>query len=336
MKIFGRLPSGEEIYKLTLESELATAEVISYGARLVSFRPFGREVVAGFATLEEYMSNRTYNGATVGRVCNRTVGGSFVMDGGRYELSKNNGEHCLHGGADNFSDKAWELLYEDGHTVRLGYTSPDGQSGFPGEVRVVAEYSLEGTALTVRYSAIPTKKTPIMITNHAYFHLGGFGTEVRDHSVRFYADEYSEVSEERLPTGRHVSVVGTPVDFREPRMIGERMDDSPIGYDHNLILSPSVWREACGSRVGLAAEVCAAGLMMRAYTDQPGMQLYVQRGPAKTPLTSGKMQTAFGAFCLEAQIEPNCAGLGRGFVEAGHEYISTTVYEVLRDLGVNG
>lgn len=327
MELFGTLPMGEKIYKFTLKSDTSEAEVISYGARLASFRPFGREITAGFDTLDEYMLDRSYHGATVGRVCNRTVGATFVMDGVRYLLTKNNGEHCLHGGADNFSDKPWQVLGYDDSSVRLGYTSPDGQSGFPGEVRVMAEYKLDGAALTVKYTAVPSAKTPIMITNHAYFHLGGFDADVRSYRLRIWADELSEVSPERLPTGKHISVVGTPLDFREPRTIGERIADSPIGYDHNFILSPTEWREVGGCRVGLAAEITGDGLVLRAYTDQPGMQLYVPKNELKRPLREGHIQAAEGAFCLEAQIEPNCAGLGRGFVDAGEVYVSTTVYE---------
>ncbi|MBR7116903.1 MAG: galactose mutarotase [Clostridia bacterium] len=327
MELFGFLPTGEEIFKFKLKSDTAEAEIISLGAAIARFRPFGRDIVCGFATLDEYLLNGSFHGATVGRVCNRTVGASFAMDGVKYELTKNNGEHCLHGGADNFSKKAWDVLGYDDHSVRLGYTSPDGQSGFPGEVRVTAEYHLEGAALTVRYTAVPNKKTPIMITNHAYFHLGEFGTEVTDYTLRVYADEFSEVSDKRLPTGRHISVEGTPVDFRAPRRIGERMADSPIGYDHNFILSPTDFRESLGRRVGLAAVVEGEGLRLKAYTDQPGMQLYVPRIPVKTPMFNGREQISYGAFCLESQIEPNAPGVGLGFIDAGEKYVSTTVYE---------
>ena len=37
-----------------------------------------------------------------------------------------------------------------------------------------------------------------------------------------------------------------------------------------------------------------------------------------------------GAFCLEAQTEPNCINHGIGFYDAGEVYTQTTVYEVKR------
>lgn len=332
MRIFGTLPTGEEIYEFTLRSGDASASIISYGATLRSLRVFGREVVAGFDTLDDYMQNRTFHGATVGRVCNRIVGGTFTMDGRTYELTKNNGGlHCLHGGSDGYSNKAWEVLSHADRSVTLGYTSPDGQSGFPGEVRIEATYTLTGTALTVHYRAVPKAKTPIMLTNHAYFNLGGFGCEVLNYTLKVYAEDYSEVGADRLPTGRRVSVAQTPLDFSSPRRIGERMAESPIGYDHNFVISPTSHRESEYGKLGLAAEVRGEGICLKAYTNQPGVQLYVPKSEVKTPLRGGVRQIAYGAFCLEAQIEPDCVSRGIGFVDAGEVYESTTVYEATRE-----
>ena len=323
MQLYGTLPTGEKIYKFTLKSALAEAEIISYGARIASFRPYGRDIVAGFECLGGYMADKWFHGATVGRVCNRTAGAAFVMDGVRYELTKNNGENCLHGGADNFSDKAWEVISYTDSSVSLGYTAPDGQSGFPGEIAVRATFSLEGAALKVAYAATPDKKTPIMMTNHSYFNLDGFGGDVCAHILRVWADEYIEISPERVPIGKR-PLDGGALDFRAPRAIGERMGECPLGYDHNFVLSSSEVRDG----LKLAAEITAGGLKMRAYTDQPGVQFYVPRSQMKALLRGGATLVPYGAFCLESQIEPNAAASGKCFVEAGEEYRSTTVFAV--------
>ena len=329
MELFGKLPGGEEIYKFTLRSGDSTAEVISYGASLRSFKPFGKEILGGFGTLDEYTGG-TYFGASVGRVCNRIVGAEITIDGIRYQLSKNNGEHCLHGGEDRFNIKAWDVISYSDSSVKLGYTSPDGESGFPGEVRVSAEFRLCGSDLAVEYRAIPDKKTPIMITSHGFFNLEGFERDVLSHKVRMYADECTEVDSSRLPTGGRMAIAGTFLDFSEARAIGERIDESPVGYDHNYILNPTEFIEMADRRLGLAAEVSAGDLKLSAYTDQPGMQLYVMMTPPKkTPLDkTGAAYIKNGAFCLEAQIEPDCARRGIGLINAGEEYISTTLYRV--------
>lgn len=327
-RLFGKLPTGEDIYIFTLKSESATAAVTSYGARLVSFRPFGTEVNAGYDTLDDYLADGACSGGTVGRVANRIKDATFAIDGVRYELTKNNGNHCLHGGAGNFAYKAWEVISHTDSSVTLSHTSPDGEAGFPGEVRVVAEYTLSGTALVIKYTAVSDKKTAFMMTNHAYFHLGGFDTPITDYTLRIWADEYSEVGEDRVTTGRHLPVLGSPFDFTEARKIGERIQESPLGYDHNFILSPTLFKEFSGERLGLAAEVRGDGLVLRCYTNQPGVQLYVPKNEMKRSLAGCHVRAAHGAFCLEAQIEANCVNRGRGIIEAGEEYRWCTAYEV--------
>ena len=328
MHVFGIAPTGETIYKFTLRSEDCEAVVTSYGARLVSFRPFGVEVNAGYDTLDDYLADGSCAGGTVGRFANRIVNASFTLDGKSYELTKNNGEHCLHGGAGNFAYKVWEVVSHTASSVTLSHTSPDGEAGFPAEVRVIAEYTLSGTALVIKYTALSDKRTPLMMTNHAYFHLGGFDTPITDYTLRIWADEYSEVREDRVTTGRHLPVLGSPFDFREARKIGDRIADSPLGYDHNFILSPILYKEFSGERLGLAAEVRGEGLVFRCYTNQPGVQLYVPKNEMKRALAGGHVRAAHGAFCLEAEIDPNCVNRGRGIVEAGEEYLWCTAYEV--------
>lgn len=327
-EVFGILPTGETIYKVTLKSRGSTATVISYGATLISFRPYGREIVGGFDTLSDYLACRSYHGATVGRVCNRIVGAGFTMDGVTYRLSKNNGENCLHGGSDAFHNKPWQLMLANDDEAVFSYLSPDGQSGFPGNLKVTATYKLDGASLYIEYSAVPDRKTPVMITNHAYFNLDSFSGTVLDHRARIYADEYSEVTEERVPTGRRISVEETPFDFRRMRAIGECINESPIGYDHNFVLSGDVKKGLFGAELSLAAAIEGSDLRLCAYTDQPGMHFYVLMNPSEdAPLLSGGIeQTPHSAFCLEMQIEPDCVNRGVGFIEACGEYLSRTVY----------
>ncbi len=332
MELFGTLPTGEDIYKFTLSSGDSTASVISYGATLSSFRPFGREIVGGFDTLPDYLANKAYHGATVGRVCNRIVGAEFELDGVTYKLSKNNGENCLHGGADGFHNKAWSVISYGENFVKLGYRAMDGQSGFPGNIDVVAEYTLLDSSIVIEYRAIPDKKTPIMMTNHTYFNLGGFAGDVLGTRVKIYAERYTEVDENRFPTGRQIEVAGCPLDFSGEKNLGEKIEEDILFYDHNFIITPSLKKSFLGRELGLGAEATGDGLCLATYTNQPGIQFYLVKNPSKsTPAFSGgATQLPHGAFCFETQIEPNCVKRGVGFVDAGEEYISTTVYSVTK------
>ena len=329
-RLFGKLPTGENIYAITLKSGDSSAEIITRGAAISSFKPFGREIVAGFSTLEEYLAYGDFYGATVGRVCNRIVGADFEMDGKVYQLTKNNGENCLHGGSDAFNTKAWYVIEYGEDYVTLGYFSPDGQSGFPANVEVRARYTLVEGELRIEYSATPDARTPIMMTSHSFFNLNSHKTDVRAHKARIHANRYTEIGPGRLPTGNRPEVAGTPFDFREPTELGAHVEESEFGYDHNFILSSEAVGKFGDKHLALAAEVWGEELKLSAYTDQPGIQLYVnQRAPKTRPvIRSGVVLEAYASFCLEPQIEPNCVKDGRGFVDAGETYLANIVYKV--------
>jgi aldose 1-epimerase len=57
------------------------------------------DVSLGYDNVDDYLlENNPYFGATVGRVANRIANSSFTIDGVTYNLTKNRGEHHLHGG----------------------------------------------------------------------------------------------------------------------------------------------------------------------------------------------------------------------------------------------
>lgn len=69
--------------------------------------------------------------------------------------------------------KIWTATVE-GNVLRLEYTSPDGEEGYPGTLGVCVTYELtDDNELIIDYTATSNKSTPINLTNHAYFNLGG-------------------------------------------------------------------------------------------------------------------------------------------------------------------
>lgn len=327
-KFFGKTQNGSDAYTYILKNELAEVTVSDYGATVISFVYGGVDIVGGFDELSTYLNDDSHQGAIIGRVANRIAGARFTMDGKEYTLPKNNGENCLHGGV-GFDFRLWTVKeHDDGHIV-LEYVAADGEEGFPAELRTEVCYTLSGGDLIIDYKATPSAKTPISLTNHAYFNLNGFGGDVLTHKLTMFAGSYTEVASDLIPTGVRPEVKGTPFDFLTPHTIGERIADIDGGYDHNFILSPTEFKGYFGKDLGLAAIVEGDALRMRVYTDQPGVQLYTGNFLGSgADFKGGVKQVKHGALCLEAQAEPNSVNHGIGFYDVNEVYTQTTVYSV--------
>src|ERR1039457_591250 len=91
--------------------------------------------------------------------------------------------HNLHSGSKGLSRTVWkaEPLHEPhAAAVRFTAVSPDGDGGFPGNLSVTLVYRLtDDNELQLEYTARTDKATPVNLTNHSYFNLGG-GKDVLD------------------------------------------------------------------------------------------------------------------------------------------------------------
>jgi len=332
-RLFGRVED-KNVYLYTLNNDECTVELMNFGAAIVRFAPYGHDIVGGFDTLEGYVLDKSNQGVTVGRVCNRIEDATLTLDGAVYMLTVNDGPrgNCLHGGV-GFDKKVWEIEDEGESTVAFSYYSPDGEDGFPSGVRTSVRYTLIGTELIIQYKAIPEGKTPIALTNHCFFNLDGFGDTVFAHTLTLYGEKYSAVNDKLIPTGERPSVYGTPFDFTTPHAIGERIDKTGKGYDHNYLLSPVIFKDFNGKSAGLAAVAENGKLRLSVYTDQPCIQFYSANFLGGSSFDSGLFRGGVkplrhGAFCLEAQTEPNCCNHGEAIYDAGEVYTQITVYSI--------
>ena len=330
-EFFGTLPTGEAVETYTIQNEEATLRVMTYGAAVVNFRVEGVELIGGYDTLADYLADGdSHQGATIGRVANRVAGACFTMDGKVYHLPANNNGNCLHGGI-GFDHRVFTVTEATDKSVTLRYISPDGEEGFPARLTVDVTFTLEGSAFMIDYTATPDGKTPIALTNHSYFNLDGFGGTVDKHTAVIYADSVTEVDENLIPNGNHPAVAGTVFDFTTPHTIGERLGNGFGGYDHNYVLNGKVKETVMGRELSLAAEVWNDTRKLSVYTDQPGIQFYIGNFlMGKPDFRSGTVKIRHGAFCLEAQTEPDCINHGIGFYDKGEVYRQTTVYRVAK------
>jgi aldose 1-epimerase len=291
------------------------AKWISRGATLAELHVPDRngrldDVVLGFDDEAGYASgDNQHFGCTTGRCANRIREGRFSLDGVDYQLAINNGPNHLHGGPERGLDKVeWQgESLADGPGVRFTYSSPDGEESYPGNLDLTVIYRLtEENGVRIEYEATTDRPTIVNLTNHSYFNLAGQGVEsVFDHELWIDADRYTPSDELLLPTGEVAEVAGTPLDFREARTIGSRIDElvktSFGGYDHNFVLD---------GQVGTLRKIAQvrhpeSGRVMTIETDQPAVQLYTGNGLYGQAGKQGKAYARHSAFCLETQHYPD-------------------------------
>jgi len=313
-KAFGMTPDKKDIVLFTLwNGGGMKVEIINIGAAVVSLtvpdkdkRP--TDVALGFSSGKEYVTNKPYFGAVVGRFANRIKNGEFKLDGKTYRLEKNDGNHHLHGGNGGYAKKPWDYSINADNTLTFALASPDGDEGYPGDLKIRVTYELkDDNSLTLRYEAETKSKTICNLTNHCYFNLNGCGsqTTVLNHIMRINADEITDADAELIPTGKFTGVSGTPFDFRSEKAIGKDISgDNPLikaagGYDHNYVLNPGA---------PFAARVYSpeTGIVMEVETDRPGMQFYT--GNFLDGSVTGKngiRHEKQSGFCLETQFYPD-------------------------------
>ena len=328
---FGTLPDGTQVAEYTLTNARGSAvKILDYGAIIRSLFVRDRtgelrDVVLGYDTLDEYVKSWDYLGATVGRCANRIGNAAFSLNGKRYHLYNNDGPHSLHGGKRGFDRYIWDaqeapgakLLpaepgdapelrrYDDQNSVGslvLSRVSPDGEEGYPGNLRVSVTFTLtDDDVLKIAYDAESDADTVVSLTNHSYFNLNGGGS-VLSHRLQIHADRFSEIDATVLPTGRIIPVDDTPLDFRKEKAVGEDID-KPYeqtrcvgGYDHNFILTDPN-----------AAELYSpeSGIVMQVWTDLPGLQVFSGNGFDNPVGKGGCKHITHGAICLETQQYPN-------------------------------
>lgn len=338
-KEFGATKNGEKASCYVLKNSKGMEAVVSdFGASLLKLYVPDKDgktqdVVLGYETLEDYENGGDSLGATVGRVANRIGMAEFELNGKKYELTKNdNGKNILHGGIDFYNKRMWDVKEEDDTHVVFALVSPDGDQGFPGEVKIEVSYTItEENELKIHYHAIPDQDTLLNMTNHSYFNLSGHASGTAwNAKVWIDADAFTETDAELIPTGTVVPVEGTPMDFRKEKVVEKEIgaDYTPLklagGYDHNWVLNGKGFRKAA------SAESEETGIKMEVYTDLPGIQFYSGNFLAGSKGKEGAVYEKGYGICFETQYFPDAIhkeNFESPITKAGEVYDTTTVYK---------
>ena len=319
-------------YRLTNRSG-AEICISDLGARILSLMVpdrdgVMRDVVLGYDSLSSFFPNSSEFGATIGRYANRICNAKFALDGDTVRLPQNNGSNCLHGGTEGWQRKLFSCTLLNDSTLKLAYSSPDGDMGFPGQVNVEVTFRLTAdNSLILEYDAIADKRTVINMTNHAYFNLSGDASQNGLEQVLYVnADNYTPTARGGRPTGEIKSLEGTPLDFRQSKAVMRVVNDSVLrGIDTNYVLNTR------GDKGMTAASLFSplSGILMEVFTTEPGMQIYTANMP-QPPI--GKNKIRFNkrpSVCLETQHfpdSPNHPEWPTTFIDAGQPWHSETIY----------
>ena len=300
------------MHRAVLRSDALRVCVLEFGAVLQSIEVPDRHgtranVVLGLDDLEGYVARSPHFGAVPGRYAGRIAQGRFTLDGVTYQLTRNQGQNTLHGGTRGFGKRPWTILHWAQDSVTLGLSSPDGEEGFPGNLRVRVRYSLLGPALRIDFTAETDRPTILNLTNHSYFNLAGEGSgDVFGHELTIDSDTVLPVHPDGIPTGERCDVIGTPFDFRVAQPIGRHIRDAHpqivagLGYDHPYLI------RGTGLRRAARLHDPVSGRILTVRTTEPALQLYTANTLTGTLAgTSGRVYRQSDGVCLEAQHPPD-------------------------------
>ena len=293
--------------------------ITNYGARVEQIVVPDRtgklgDVALGYESIDQVVNGQGSMNAFVGRYANRIAKGKFTLDGKQYQLAINNPPNTLHGGEKGSRFVVFDAKQLNDSSVQMTYIYKDGEENFPGTLLSRVVYSVtDDNSLVISYDAVAVDKpTVVNFTSHIFFNLAGQGNgDILGHELMISSDRITPVDATLITTGEFRPVTGTPMDFREPKAIGSRINQDydqlkyGPGYDVNYVLNKT------GSELSLAARVREpkTGRVLEVFTTEPGVQFYsgnflegkVPRDVGK----GGKIYSLRNGFCLEPQHFPD-------------------------------
>ena len=333
-RLFGYTKDGDRVESYTLADGDLSVEILNYGGIIRSFnvQTFGgqKDVVLGFDDVGGYETSTSYHGAIIGRVANRIGDARFSLNEKDYNLDINDGPNCLHSGSFGYDKRVWDAQEEDDALV-LALHDPGASGSFPGNLDAEVRYTLGRNRLSITYKATCDEDTPISLTNHCYFNLGGHESgSIEKHRISVFGNYITPVDDKFIPTGDLMDVTDTPFDLRNRTIIGYGLDSNHPqialtgGYDHNFVLSRNQSRD-----LSPAAVLEYDGLILQCMTTQPGLQFYCGNFLSGEVGKRGAKYNRRSGLCLETQAWPdavNKPGFPDCILHKGEVYNHRTEY----------
>lgn len=339
---FGITKEGKTAKRYVLENSKGTQiEVSNFGALVLSIKLYDksntkRDIVLGFANLEDYYDTSTGFGAYVGRNANRIKDALVTIEGIQYQLDANNNGNNLHSGYDRSHCKLYDAKCgenESGSFVEFFRISPHMEQGFPGNLKQTIRYILtEQNEFQIEYDMISDQTTVVNPTNHTYFNLNGHDSgTILEHEMEVWSDGFLETDETLIPTGKILNVEGTPMDFQKRKSVGKDIlsNYQPLlianGYDHNYIFKNDGEMKKMATLYGIQS-----GIVMTVYSDLCGLQIYSGNFLNGEIGKNKAIYEKQDGICFETQFYPNACNeptFPSSILKAGKKYQSKTIYQ---------
>lgn len=298
---------GIPIYEVYIKnSKGLKAKIITWGATLAELwvpdaQGRLRNVVLGFSSVDEYLTQSLYAGVIVGRIAGRVSSPDLIIHGKSHRISQNHFTGHLHGGVKTMTYQPWILKASTMDSVTLSYRSPHGEEGYPGELSIDVIYTLtESQGIRIEYSATTTDSTPVSLTNHSYFNLAGEGT-ILDHSLQINASHYFVPDESFFHHGSRLALAGKPQDLSQLTLLRHFVQG--IYQEHGDLYDLGK-KQSIPRKVAEVYEPTSK-IKMEVHTTEPTVQFYAGKFiPDSLKGSHDKPYGSFSGFCLECQGYP--------------------------------
>ena len=318
--------------------------VTNYGCTVLSIMVPDKDgkyanVILGHDTIDKVINSpEPFLSTTIGRYANRIANGKFTLFGEDHDLVINNGPNSLHGGPTGYHTRVWHAEQIDERTIEFKRRSADNEEGFPGLLEIQIRYQLdeEENSISMEYHATTDKSTIVNLTHHGFYNLAGISNPtptIDNNIVTINADYYIPIDENSIPTGEILKVEGTPMDFRTPFAVGERINERDeqlihgAGYDHCYVINKP---EAGELVLAATCKEPNSGRTMEVYTTEEGVQLYTGNWLNGFEGAHGATFPARSAICFEAEFFPNTPNVPyfpSCVLQPGDDYQQTTIYK---------
>jgi len=303
---------GQPVYHYVLDNGTVQVKLSNFGGMVYKILAPDRggkleNVALTMDSVENFLTTEhPFLGVTAGRVANRIANAQFKLDGKTFDLAKTNGDNHLHGGKVGFDKKVWTPeTYSTDSTVgvKMTYLSIDGEEGYPGNLQTTLWMELRAdNTLRIRFESTTDQTTLVNLTNHTYFNLGGIKRDVLDHEVQIWAEAYTPIDEELIPTGEVKDVAGSPFDFRSPKILGDQITANGGGFDHNFVTKSE---KSNDMKQVARVRHPESGRVLEMFSDNMGVQFYTGNFLSKFPGAGGQAYGMHWGFCLESQNWPD-------------------------------